>query len=103
MTLPATVRIGGETYQVQPVADLHDHEGGLNGKVRVNDRLIEIEEEMHPAQQRVTLWHEVVHALLVHAGQHAQVEEVVGVLGYGIVQVLRDNPWLREEPPDAQA
>lgn len=95
--LPASVRIGGAEYTVHEVRDLCSGKTDLNGWIKYNESEIHIEEGMGDQMKRATLWHEVVHGILEHAGHSDHSEEQVIALGYGIVQVLRDNPWLRGE------
>jgi len=50
---------------------------------------------MKPSIRRVTLWHEIVHGILYAAGQTDHDEVLTDAIAHGIVQVLRDNPELR--------
>lgn len=93
--LPGSIRIGGLDYKVVEVKDLRDGHTGLNGHILYNDCEIRVEQEMLPQVQWVTVWHEVLHGILEHAGVKHN-EQTILALGYGVAQVLRDNPWLRE-------
>lgn len=95
MTLPDTIRIGGVDYSVVTVQGLRDGKHELNGRIRYNQCLIEIEADMHPHKQFITLWHEILHGLIEHAGIEQPEEGIILSLGYGITQVLRDNEYLR--------
>lgn len=95
--LPESIRIGGAEYSVSEVKDLRSGDTGLNGWIKFNKSEILVEAEMSDQQKRAIVWHEVVHGILEHAGHSDHKEEQICALGYGIVQVLRDNPWLRGE------
>jgi len=55
---------------------------------------IRIRRSLNPQLKRVTLWHEIIHALLFNAGVYESEhnEQQIDALAHGIVQVLRDNP-----------
>lgn len=95
MALPDSIRIGGIDFTVKEVADLKDGNQGLNGWIRYNESEIHVEEKLGPQMKRATVWHEVFHGVLEQAAVKHN-EQLIEVLAYGIVQVLRDNPWLRE-------
>jgi hypothetical protein len=103
MMLPKTIRIGGTDYTIVEKQDLRDGSTDLNGHILYNDCEIRIESEMNPHVKWVTVWHEVIHGILVHAGLGEHEENLVTALGYGVAQVLRDNPFLREERNDNEA
>jgi hypothetical protein len=94
--LPKHIRIGGTDYALSEIADLRDGDLDLNGHITYNDQTINIEAKMSPHVKWLTVWHEVLHGILSHAGIDEQDEQTVLALGYGITQVLRDNEWLRE-------
>jgi len=95
-SLPASVRIGGTDYAVIEVKGLRDGSTDLNGHILYNESEIRVEAEMTAHNKWVTVWHEVIHGILEHAGHGHHEETMVIALGYGISQVLRDNPWLAE-------
>jgi len=101
------VKIGAMTYRVKELSDLHkiDGEGrkrGLNGQILYSDSVINIEADMSIMIKRVTLLHEIMHGILDHAGHEEHPETAIIALGYGLLEVLRDNPalvdLLRESP-----
>ena len=96
--LPETIRIGGIDYTVVERKDLRDGNTGLNGHILYNDCEIRVEEEMTPLVKWVTVWHAALPGLREHAGIGDDEEKLVIALGYGVTQVLRDNPWLRQPP-----
>lgn len=96
MPIPETIRIGGVDYAVKQINDLRSGNTGLNGHILYNDCEIRLEQEMTPQIKHITIWHEVIHGILEHAGISDHEEKMVIALGYGVTQVLRDNPYLRE-------
>jgi hypothetical protein len=95
VTFPTTVRIGCIEYSINLVAQPElDGEPKL-GTIDYRKLEIEIDEEMHPDVQIVTLWHEILHGI---DDQHnlGLTDGKTDALAYGIVQVLRDNSWLRD-------
>jgi len=100
MALPKKIRIGGVDYAVSEVEGLRDGDQSLNGWIVFNKHEIQIEKTLSPAKKWIVAWHEVVHGLLEQSGQVDHDEKTVIALGYGITQVLRDNPWLREVGQD---
>ena len=96
-----TVRIGPVTYRVERVLRLMGNNGDgsstwLNGRVRYEKALIELEQELPAEVETIAIVHEIVHAVLEQAGIDDEPESIVVALGYGLVQVLRDNPELVE-------
>jgi hypothetical protein len=99
------VSIGGILYRVQlgakegeerPVANNPDHI--LLGKILYHEAKIYLEETQDPQAMRVTLWHEIIHGILEHAGQSEarDNEPIVHALSYGLTQLIRDNGQLIE-------
>lgn len=84
------VKIGGTDYQVQLVERLKDDE--LYGDIDHMTSRIRINSGATAACQEVTLWHEIVHGILAHAGYEKHSEPMVIAIAYGVCQVLRDNP-----------
>jgi hypothetical protein len=68
----------------------------LNGHIKYNDCQICVEAEMSPQAKRQTIWHEIVHGILTHAGMEKQDESMIDAIAYGIMDVIQNNPWLAE-------
>ena len=94
MKIPNSVRIGGVEYTVKREMDLNDGANMLYGRVDWESSEILLKHDMGQQHSGVTLWHEIVHALLFHscAKLDEETEErVAEVLGLGLYQVLEDN------------
>lgn len=94
-----TIKIGPVTYRVERVLRLLGSNGDgsstwLNGRVRYEKALIELEQELPAEVEPIALVHETIHAILEQAGINDETESIVIALGYGLVQVMRDNPEL---------
>lgn len=88
LKLPETIRIGPGDWAIA-VAPLPEY--GLCDEAQ---RTIVVREGMDPLMTRITLWHEIVHAMLFSLGYSNHNERLVDGLAYQIVQVLSDNPEL---------
>lgn len=94
MKIPNSVRIGGVEYTVKREMNLNDGVNMLYGRVEWEPSEILLKDGMGQQHSGVTLWHEIVHALLYHncAELDEETEErVAEVLGLGLYQVLEDN------------
>ena len=101
------LQIGPVTYAVVVVPDLRsafndegepiegDEENGklLNGQIIYHRMTIELNANLPVAFQPIVLLHEAIHGVLSHAGIEHD-EGTVQALGYGLVDLLRDNPDL---------
>jgi predicted metal-dependent peptidase len=66
----------------------------LDGEIDYRECQILLDVACKPQTMRVVLWHEVIHAILSHAGISEQSERLVDAIAYGVVQTIRDNPRL---------
>lgn len=99
MELPDKVQIGPIPYSVKEVDDLHDvnDEGKkrwLHGVIKWASATIEVERGQSEDVKVTTLVHEALHGILNNAGQDDHPESMIIALGFGLVQLLRDNPDL---------
>lgn len=97
-----TIKIGPVTYRIERILRLLGSNGDgksiwLNGRVRSERALIELEAELPAEIQTIVIVHEIVHAILEQAGIEEHPEPAIVALGYGLVQVIRDNPQLVEK------
>ncbi len=95
----ARLKIGPIPYTVAEVQKLigNDHNGQstwLNGRVRYEKALIELEADLPPDVKIVAILHESMHAILEQAGIENESEPLIIALGYGMLALLRDNPEL---------
>jgi hypothetical protein len=88
------IKIGGIRYAV--VADNRLIDSLRSGEMRHMRAEIAVLPDATPELLPQTLWHEVLHGVLLHAGIKDHDETQIDVIAYGIVQVLRDNPALVE-------
>lgn len=94
MKLPDSIRIGGVEYAVLTDAHLNNGANMLYGQVLWEPSEITIRDGMGHQRMCITMWHEIVHALLHHACVDLEdnVEErIAEALGFGLYQVLQDN------------
>lgn len=91
-----TVKIGSTKVEIALLPALREGGDDCLGLWKYNDARIELLETMHPQRTYDVLWHEMVHALLHHAGYETEThnEQMVDVIGHGVAQILRDNPWM---------
>ena len=87
-----TIRVGAMDLKVKLIEDeVVDYWARLDH----NSGTITLNDAAQDDMEMVTLWHEVLHSLLAQAGNREHNEEQIEALGYGIVQVLKDNEFLR--------
>lgn len=90
------IKIGPLCYEVVEVAELASAGGELHGDINYRKCRIRIDADDAPQIKRVTLWHEILHGILTGAAQSEDHNEAhIDALAHGIIQVLRDNPQLR--------
>lgn len=94
--LPETIVVGPLIYIVEEVSDLYHKGQPIFGYYNPAGGRIQIEADISETRKLITLWHEMLHAILNHAQRGDTSEEVVGTLAVGIVDLLKDNPALRE-------
>lgn len=101
MKIPRSIRINGVDYTIkrEPFLEMDFHE--LAGKIDYNKCEIYISTRLEPNVQIqcLTMWHEILHAIVRNAQLELDDEEkVVEAFALGIYQVLADNAeWLFAE------
>ena len=89
------IRIGGLDYRINYVQGLHDDDVKLCGNCSHVQTTIGIEENQSDWSMMQTLFHEILHVVAEQAGQRkAVIHEALAGMAYGLMGVLRDNPWL---------
>lgn len=91
------IKIGGLDYEVIEEHNLCAEDGTkrLNGHIVYDQCQIKVDSTLDRQVKNQTIWHEILHGILTHAGIEEQSETHIDVIAYGIVQVLRDNSELR--------
>ena len=89
-----TVKVGPLSYTIEDVDGLTDEDQEIFGCCFVSDCRMQLRGGLKPPVRAVTLWHEIMHAILVHAGFDDPYERIVGALSHGVVGVLQENPEL---------
>lgn len=101
--LPDTIRIGPYRYRVvvdQAVVDAASREASahLCGSANHIEQTISLSPKLGPDARAEVLLHECIHGIFEQAsigrGLKGDVERVVEVLGYGVLDLLRRNPDL---------
>jgi hypothetical protein len=96
MRLPVSVKVAAVEYSVDAIADLKLDGEAMCGLCRVGPCRIELKADLPAGRLRETLLHEVIHAINSEYGIGLR-ERQVQALGTALVQVLRDNPALKED------
>ena len=86
-------------YAVDIVALLEDDERNeIFGQTSYDECVIRILGRLAPQAKIATLWHEIIHAILVEAGftgDHS--EQMVSAIAHGVLGVLKNNPGIEIE------
>lgn len=93
-----TIQIGPVAYTVNQVERLYsDDHRPLMGQIDPSALRIKLNAEQASAMKTVTLWHELVHAVLFNAGITEHDERLVDAIAFGVADALRQNPALRTQ------
>lgn len=96
------VKIGAIVYEVLERDILQNYEGNdCYGETIHHLQQINLWAAVAPRSKYVTLWEEIIHAILINAGYNGEHDErMVSALAHGIAQTLIDNnnnelikPW----------
>jgi Zn-dependent peptidase ImmA (M78 family) len=90
------LKIGGSTYKVRRNRRPFSDAELCYGFCDYGRSVITLAKFMKRSHRRATLWHEVIHVILHQAGYADHDEQMVTALANGIVQVLQDNPEMRD-------
>lgn len=92
---PAKITIGTMEYSAEQVINLYSDSVAANGTVSFTYLKIKVDESLPECIKACVIWHEVFHALFYRAGLEPEKEEaIVRMLGYAVVEILRNNPAL---------
>jgi len=93
-----TVRIGCIDYAIIMSDSLVDEEGNeIFGQCAYDTCEIQILSRLAAQTKLATLWHEIVHAILIDCGYADHDEQMVSALAHGILSVLKNNPKIEVE------
>lgn len=92
LKLPKSVKIGPVVYEVKEEMRLAND--GLYGQIVYSESVIEMNPMMKPQHRDITLWHEMLHGMLLQGGIREHDERILDVLAHGLVQLIKDNPKL---------
>lgn len=95
MDIPDKVRIGGVDFCVTSIPRLlSDDDTLLCGQIAHRNSTIQINSDISPDMQCISMLHEILHGISAHARLELgeQEETIVDVFARGIYQVLQDNP-----------
>ena len=89
----STVRIGCIDYAITVEDSLVDDDGNeIFGQCAYDACEIQILSRLAAQTKLATLWHEIVHAILIDCGYADHDEQMVSALAHGILSVLKNNP-----------
>lgn len=88
-----TVKIGDLDYTIKHVRD-DDYDGSVTHALQQ----ITVAPDITPYMQRLTLWHEMFHAIFKQTGQEdaRHNEGLIEALSHQVVAIIRNNPALVE-------
>jgi Zn-dependent peptidase ImmA (M78 family) len=94
-----TVRISHYDFKIERIKGKTMVASEVYGLCVKDKQIIYIDTSATPAVQKDTLLHEILHAIwwTGYLEDDDKEERVVSVTATGLMQVLRDNPWLVEE------
>lgn len=96
--MPETIRVCGLDYTIKVWDRLAADNAGAYGLCDKGNLTILVQEGLKSQQEARVLLHEVIHACFMSGGlreisdSHKQEEQVVDILAYQLVTVIRDNP-----------
>lgn len=93
MKIPNKIRINGIDFSIERVKDLNDNGTPLSANICYHKCKINLCKKSDPQYSRVSLWHEVLHAIVesVKLDLGKDEEKIIDTLAYGINQVIQDN------------
>jgi hypothetical protein len=90
--LPDTLRVG--PYDVSLERSSEPLIDGNLGDFDLARLAIRVAEGLPAQQEHLILWHEAFHGVFYNAGVREHDEGLIDIISAGIVQILRDNPWM---------
>ena len=93
MKIPNKIRINGLDFSIKRVKDLSDNGTPLSANICYHECKINLRKKGDPQFLRVSLWHEILHAIAESAKLDLgkDEEKIIDTIAYGINQVIQDN------------
>ena len=93
MKIPNKIRINGIDFSIERVKDLNDNGKLLSANICYHECKINLCKKSDPQFLRVSLWHEILHAIAESAKLDLgkDEEKIIDTIAYGINQVIQDN------------
>lgn len=88
------VKVGPISYKLKVVDEIGDGDQQYDGWIDYANARIEIAKGLDPQFERAVVLHEVMHAVLKHAGQDSKNEALITALSYSLLDLIRNNPEL---------
>lgn len=90
-----TIKVGPVDFKLLVAEQTELTETAFLGRLDMARETITINADLAPKSAKITVWHEVIHAILLQAGINNHSEGEIEALSYGIVSVLINNEILR--------
>jgi len=90
------LRVGAMEYEIVMVPRLQFKGEIVSGHISHDGCVIEVDADLAAQVRGVTVWHEVLHAIMIQAGLSDHDEALIEALSYGILGALKDNPELQD-------
>lgn len=96
--MPDRMKIGCINYTIREVEILEDDHGNeIYGQALFDNAEIQLLKRLAPQVKQATLWHEIIHAILINAGWTGEHDErMVSAIAHGLYAVIIDNPGLKQ-------
>ena len=93
MKIPNKIRINGIDYAIESPKHLDNGKWLLAGQVSYHESKIRIKATHEHQYRCVSLWHEILHAIVFSTGLELgkNEEKIIETFAYGVYQVLQDN------------
>lgn len=88
------LKIGGIKYSIVHVSEMERDGVKLMGLIEHETTEITVVKGMSRQAEAQVILHEGIHAILVQMGRSVVEEELIDGLAYGIMGLMRWNPWL---------
>lgn len=93
---PKTLKIGAHTYEIEVEPRIERDYTRFWGRLEYAKNKLQLDSELVGIRKYETLWHGCFHGILSNGGFRKHDEQMVDVLAAGVVQLLQDNPWMRD-------